>query len=59
MWQNFPLFPPRASALAWQVDGLYFLLVAVSAFFTLLIFLLIFIFGIKYPPLRSSSSGAD
>ena len=28
MWQNFPLFPPRASALAWQVDGLYFLLVA-------------------------------
>ena len=48
MWQNFPLFPPRASALAWQVDGLYFLLVAVSAFFTLLIFLLIFIFAIKY-----------
>ena len=48
MWQNFPLFPPRASALAWQVDGLYFLLVAVSAFFTLLIFLLIFVFAIKY-----------
>ncbi|HKD84540.1 MAG TPA: cytochrome c oxidase subunit II [Terriglobales bacterium] len=48
MWKNFPLFPERASALAWQVDGLYFLLVAVSAFFTLLIFLVIFIFAVKY-----------
>ncbi|HTV64839.1 MAG TPA: cytochrome c oxidase subunit II [Bryocella sp.] len=48
MWQNFPLFPPRASALAWQVDGLYFLLIAVSAFFSLLIFLTIFVFAVKY-----------
>ncbi|MGB8771814.1 MAG: cytochrome c oxidase subunit II [Candidatus Korobacteraceae bacterium] len=48
MWKNFPLFPERASALAWQVDGLYFLLVAVSAFFTLLIFVLIFVFAVKY-----------
>ncbi len=48
MWQNFPLFPERASALAWQVDGLYFLLIAVSAFFTLLIFAAIFYFSVKY-----------
>ena len=48
MWKNFPLFPERASALAWQVDGLYFLLVAVSAFFTLLIFVMILVFAIKY-----------
>ena len=48
MFQNFPLFPPRASALAWQVDGLYFLLIAVSAFFSLLIFALIFVFAVKY-----------
>ena len=34
--------------MAWQVDGLYFLLIAVSAFFTLLIFVLIFVFAIKY-----------
>ena len=34
--------------MAWQVDGLYFLLIAVSAFFTLLIFFLIFVFAIKY-----------
>ncbi len=48
MWKNFPLFPERASALAWQVDGLYFLLTAVSAFFTLLIFVVILVFAIKY-----------
>jgi cytochrome c oxidase subunit 2 len=48
MWNNLPLFPERASALAWQVDGLYFLLIAVSAFFTLLIFALIFVFAVKY-----------
>jgi cytochrome c oxidase subunit 2 len=48
MWKNFPLFPERASALAWQVDGLYFLLIAVSAFFTLLIFAAIFYFAVKY-----------
>src|SRR5208337_260988 len=48
MWKNLPLFPERASALAWQVDGLYFLLVGVSAFFTLLIFALILVLAIKY-----------
>jgi len=48
MWKNLPLFPERASALAWQVDGLYFLLIAVSAFFSLLIFAVIFVFAVKY-----------
>ena len=48
MWKNFPLFPERASALAGQVDGLYFFLIAVSAFFTVLIFLTIFVFAVKY-----------
>jgi cytochrome c oxidase subunit 2 len=48
MWKNFPLFPERASSLAGQVDGLYFFLVAVSAFFTVLIFVTIFIFALKY-----------
>ena len=48
MWKNFPLFPERASALAGQVDGLYFFLVAVSAFFTVLIFATIFVFAVKY-----------
>ena len=48
MWKNLPLFPEHASSLAWQVDGLYFLLVAVSAFFTLAIFLVILVFAVKY-----------
>ena len=34
--------------MAWQVDGLYFLLTAVSAFFTVLIFALILFLAVKY-----------
>jgi cytochrome c oxidase subunit II len=37
MFTNFPFFPEQASAQAVQVDGLYFFLVAVTAFFSLLI----------------------
>jgi cytochrome c oxidase subunit II len=48
LFKNMPLFPDRASAMAWQVDGLYFLLIAVSAFFTALIFIVIFVFAVKY-----------
>ena len=59
MWKNFPLFPERASALAWQVDGLYFLLIAVSAFFTLLIFAVIFLLRGQVSPVGPSSCGAD
>jgi len=48
MWKNLPLFPEQASSIAAQVDGLYFLLIAVSAFFTVLIFVMVFIFAVKY-----------
>jgi cytochrome c oxidase subunit 2 len=48
MWKNLPLFPEQASSLASQVDGLYFFLVAVSAFFTVLIFIMVFVFAVKY-----------
>jgi cytochrome c oxidase subunit II len=48
MFTNFPLFPQQASAQAGQVDGLYFFLVAVSAFFSLLIAGLVVLFAIKY-----------
>jgi cytochrome c oxidase subunit 2 len=37
MFTNFPFFPEQASAHAAQVDGLYFFMVAVTAFFSLLI----------------------
>jgi cytochrome c oxidase subunit 2 len=48
MFQNFPLMPPRASTLAGHVDALYFFLVAVTAFFTLLIAAMIVLFALKY-----------
>jgi cytochrome c oxidase subunit II len=37
MW-NFPLFPDAASSMANQVDALYYFLIVVSLFFTLIIF---------------------
>jgi len=46
MWQNFPLFPAQASTQAGKTDALYFFLLAVTAFFTVLIFLTILVFAI-------------
>jgi cytochrome c oxidase subunit II len=48
MFTNFPLFPQQASAQAGQVDGIYFFMVAVTAFFSILIATLITFFAIKY-----------
>jgi cytochrome c oxidase subunit II len=48
MFQNLPLFPAQASGFAGQVDALYFFLIAVSAFFSLLIAVLIVVFAIRY-----------
>ncbi len=44
----FPLFPQEASTLAPAVDHLFYFLTAVSIFFSVLIFLLIFYFAVKY-----------
>jgi cytochrome c oxidase subunit 2 len=46
--KDFPLFPEAASTIAGSVDNVYFLLIAVSAFFSILIFALIFYFAIRY-----------
>jgi cytochrome c oxidase subunit 2 len=43
-----PLFPEQASTFAWQVDLLYFYLIAVSVAFTIPIVVAIFFFGLKY-----------
>ena len=43
-----PLFPEQASTFAWQVDLLYFYLIAVSIAFTVPIVVAIFFFAIKY-----------
>ena len=48
MNKGFQLFPEQASTLAAQVDYLYFFLIAVSVFFSVLIFFLIYIFVVKY-----------
>jgi cytochrome c oxidase subunit 2 len=45
---GFPLFPDQASTLASRVDELYFFLLAVSVFFSLLISVLIIAFAVKY-----------
>jgi cytochrome c oxidase subunit 2 len=48
MDRGFRLFPEQASTFAPRVDALYYYLLAVSAFFTLLIATLIIYFAIKY-----------
>ncbi len=48
MFTNFPFFPPQASVQAAQVDSIYFFMLAVTAFFSLLIAGLIVGFAAKY-----------
>jgi len=48
MFSNLPLFPPQASTMAVRVDALYFYLIAVSAFFTVLIATLVVVFSLRY-----------
>lgn len=45
---DLPLFPVEASTMAGKVDALYFFLVAVSAFFVVLVAGLVIFFGIRY-----------
>ncbi len=48
MFTNLPFFPQQASAQAAQVDAIYFFMVAVTAFFSLLIAVLVVVFAFKY-----------
>ena len=45
---EFRLFPDQASTLAPRVDNLYFFLIAVSAFFAVLVTAAVIVFAIKY-----------
>src|SRR2546429_2329272 len=45
---EFRLFPQQGSTAAGPVDSLYFFLIAVTTFFTLLIFVMIVYLGLKY-----------
>jgi cytochrome c oxidase subunit 2 len=55
----FPLFPPNASSVATEVDLLYVFLVAVSAFFTVLVATLVVVFAVKYRRRHPDEVGAD
>ena len=48
MFTNFPFFPQQASEQAATIDALYFFLVAVTAFFALLIAVLVIAFSVKF-----------
>ncbi|HEY9899077.1 MAG TPA: cytochrome c oxidase subunit II [Pantanalinema sp.] len=45
---NFPLFPDRASSMAWQVDAIFFVLLVLSSLIVLGVAIAIVYFGIKY-----------
>lgn len=48
MVNDFPLFPEQASTTAAHVDALYFFLVGITAFFSILIAGLVIYFGLRY-----------
>ncbi len=48
MGPTLPLFPEQASTMAPRVDALYFYLLAVSGFFSVLIAVLVIVFAIRY-----------
>jgi cytochrome c oxidase subunit 2 len=48
MFSGFPLFPEEASTLAAKVDGLYAFLIAVTAVFSVAIFLVLLTFALRF-----------
>jgi cytochrome c oxidase subunit 2 len=59
MWSGTPLFPEAASTIAGRVDALYFFLLALSAFFSLLIAGLIVFFAVRFHRRRPDAVGAQ
>ena len=48
MGENFPLWPTGASAISGQTDALMLFLLALTGFITVIIFITIFVFAIRY-----------
>ena len=48
MWSGTPLFPEEASTIAGRVDALYFFLIAITVFFSVLIAGLIVYYAVRY-----------
>ncbi len=55
---GIPIFPEQASSFAADVDALYFFVVAVSAFFSLVVAVLVIVFAIKFHRKRVGDVGA-
>ena len=55
---GIPPFPEQASSLAPEVDNLYFLVTAVTAFFALLVVVLAIVSAIKYRDRTGGKVGA-
>src|SRR6266566_4125308 len=58
MWSGTPLFPDQASAMASRVDALYFFLVGLTIFFSLLIAGLIVYYAVRFHRRHSAAIGA-
>jgi cytochrome c oxidase subunit 2 len=59
MWFGIPLFPEAASSIAGRVDALYFFLLGVSGFFSVLIAGLIVFFAVKFHRRKPGDVGAS
>jgi cytochrome c oxidase subunit 2 len=59
MWSGTPLFPEQASTMAGRVDALYFFLIGVAVFFSVLIAALIVYYAVKYRRRDPRSVGAN
>jgi cytochrome c oxidase subunit 2 len=57
MWSGTPLFPESASTMSGRVDGLFFFLLALTVFFSLLIAGLIVVYAVKYRRVAPDSIG--
>ena len=56
---DFPLFPEQASTLASKVDALYFFALSISAFFSVLIAVCIFVFFVKFRRKKAGEVGSS
>jgi cytochrome c oxidase subunit 2 len=58
MWSGIPLFPERASTMAFRVDALYFFLIGITIFFSLLIAGAIIYYAVRFHRRRPDQEGA-
>ncbi len=59
MGGTFELFPTQASTLAGRVDNLYFFMLAVTLFFSVLVATLVVVLAVKYRRRRADDVGAN